>query len=48
MGKLAVQAGQQLVAFFPERWEPGFGPRMAFLAIIERWLATFYPQGGKP
>jgi hypothetical protein len=47
MGRLAVQAGQQLVAFIPKEWEPGLAQRIAFLEITQRWFATFYPQGGK-
>jgi hypothetical protein len=48
MGRLAVQAGQQIVAFMPEQWEPGLAARIAFLNITQRWFATFYPQAGKP
>lgn len=47
MGRLAVQAGQNLVAFFPAGWETGFGPRIAFVDISNEWLTTFYPRSGE-
>lgn len=44
MGQLAVQAGQQLAAFFPRDWQPGIGARTAFVVTVREWLATFYPS----
>lgn len=44
MGRLAVQAGQGLIAFFPRDWQAGLGPRTAFLKSTQQWFATFYPQ----
>lgn len=48
MGRIAVQAGQHLVAFLPRDWEPGFGPRMAFVEVTKQWFATFYPGESQP
>ena len=48
MGQLAVQAGQQMVAFFPRDWQAGLGPRMAFLKVTQDWFATFYSDSVKP
>jgi len=44
MGRLAVQAGQHLIAFFPGDWQQGFGPRLSFAEVEGEWLATFYPE----
>jgi len=43
-----VQAGQHLVAFFPRDWQPGVGPRRAFVEVTKQWLATFYPDSSEP
>lgn len=48
MGRLALQAGQQLVGFFPRDWHAGLVPRAAFLALTQKWFATFYPDAAKP
>ncbi|MQA65046.1 MAG: hypothetical protein GEU76_03960 [Alphaproteobacteria bacterium] len=44
MGRLAVQAGQHLVAFFPGDWQQGFGQRLGFAEAARKWLVTFYPE----
>jgi hypothetical protein len=44
MGRLAVQAGQHLAAFFPGDWRQGVGPRIGFAEAARQWLATFYPK----
>lgn len=44
MGRLAVQAGQHLAAFFPEDWQKGLAPRLSFAVVARKWLATFYPH----
>ena len=44
MGRLAVQAGEHLNAFFPEPWTKSHETREAFAASKKRWLDTFYPQ----
>jgi len=43
MGRLAVQAGQNLVAFFPSDWQQALGPRLGFAETVREWLAVFYP-----
>lgn len=48
MGRLAVQAGQHLVAFYPEAWEAGKGPRASFAETTNNWFRTFYPGASKP
>lgn len=48
MGRLAIQVGQNLPMFFPPDWKPSLGPRLAFIAVCKRWLATFYPNAGDP
>lgn len=47
MGKLAVQAGQHLVAFFPTDWTDGLGPRLGFNKSVLGWFNTFYPKSGE-
>ncbi len=44
MGRLGVQAGEILNAFFPETWTNGFEARVAFARVKRHWLDTFYPQ----
>ncbi len=44
MGRLAVQAGEILNAFFPETWTIGLEARMAFARVKRHWPDTFYPQ----
>ena len=48
MGRLAVQSGLNLSAFFPQDWQPGFGPRLAFAEAARVWLSTFYPDAVNP
>lgn len=48
MGKLAVQVGEILDAFFPEEWAAPLPARMAFAEIKREWIATFYKQDEKP
>lgn len=48
MGRLAVQAGQHLVAFYPEPWEAGKEPRASFAKATHNWFRTFYPGAFKP
>lgn len=47
MGRLAVQAGQHLVAFYPEVWERGKEPRASFAEATRNWFLTFYPGAFK-
>ena len=44
MGRLAVQAGENLNAFVPETWTNGVEARMAFARVKKHWLDTFYSQ----
>ena len=44
MGRLAVQAGQHLIAFFPGDWQQGVAPRLGFAEAEQEWLVTFYPK----
>jgi hypothetical protein len=44
MGRLAVQAGQNLVRFFPEDWSAGYEPRLSFARATRAWFAMFYPN----
>lgn len=43
MGRLAVQVGEQINAFFPVEWLPGLPSRLAFAQCKRDWLSTFYP-----
>lgn len=45
MGRLAVQAGQQISSFFPGDWTQGLLPRVAFLTLQKEWFVAFYPAG---
>ena len=47
MGRLAVQVGQHLVAFYPELWEAGKEPRASFAEATRNWFLTFYPGAFK-
>lgn len=47
MGRLAIQVGEQINAFFPRDWSRGMPSRLAFAQHKQDWLATFYPAGGK-
>lgn len=42
MARLAVQTGEQINAFFPTNWGPGFPCRVIFAQLKREWLATFY------
>lgn len=48
MGRLAVQAGQHLISFYPERWDPAKEPRASFTEAAREWYSTFYPATFKP
>lgn len=48
MGRLAVQAGQQLLGFVPVDWTPALEPRLAFAEKTKQWLAIFYSKDTKP
>ncbi|WP_377848536.1 hypothetical protein [Bosea sp. UC22_33] len=43
MGRLAVQAGEQINAFFPIDWSPALPSRLAFAQCKREWLSNFYP-----
>lgn len=47
MGKLAVQAGEILDAFFPEDWTTPLPAREAFTEKKREWITTFYNQHEK-
>ena len=47
MGRLAVQAGQHLSAFFPAGWQDGHPPRLAFAQVAKVWFEVFYPDAFK-
>lgn len=47
MGRLAVQVGEQLNAFFPNDWERGVPVQFGFLQAREAWLKEFYPSSTK-
>ncbi len=44
MGRLAVQAGEALNAFYPENWEEAYQTRVAFQETKHEWMAVFYPK----
>jgi hypothetical protein len=48
MGRLAVQAGEQINSFFPADWTPGLLARLAFAELKRDWIATFYPAARSP
>lgn len=43
MGRLAIQAGEILSAFFPEAWAHGLEARVVFTRVKRQWVGTFYP-----
>ncbi|PWW01854.1 hypothetical protein DFR52_102518 [Hoeflea marina] len=43
MGRLAVQLGEQIIAFFPTDWTPGLPSLVTFSQHKREWLSTFYP-----
>lgn len=43
MGRLAVQAGQHLAAFYPEKWEEAKEPRASLAKATRDWYLAFYP-----
>jgi hypothetical protein len=44
MGRLAVQVGEHLVAFFPDDWRDAVGARASFALAKSEWIATFYQK----
>lgn len=44
MGCLAIQVGEQLDAFFPQKWACGKASRDAFARMKLEWINKFYPQ----
>lgn len=48
MGRLAVQAGEHLDAFFPQEWAYGKASRDAFARVKREWISKFYPQSAFP
>ena len=48
MGRLAIQVGEQLDAFFPTDWQQGLATRLAFAKLKQTWIGTFYPTARKP
>ena len=48
MGRLAIQVGEILDAFFPDKWTNGDAPRAAFAEVKQHWLDTFYPRRSVP
>ncbi|MCM5693312.1 hypothetical protein M8037_32135 [Sinorhizobium meliloti] len=47
MGRLAIQVGETLDAFFPTDWRQGIATRLAFAQIKRAWLSEFYPSASK-
>lgn len=47
MGRLAVQIGNHLVAFFPTEWREGLPARMVFAKLHQRWFRVFYLVEGE-
>jgi hypothetical protein len=45
MGRLAVQAGEILDAFFPDDWKQAHPTREGFAQAKRDWIATFYQLG---
>ncbi len=43
MGRLAIQVGEVLDAFFSPNWSPGLPSRLAFAEVKRNWITTFYP-----
>lgn len=44
MGRLAVQSGEVLNAFYPENWEEAYRTRIAFQETKNEWMTKFYPR----
>lgn len=44
MGRLAVQAGENIGVFVPSGWSEGKLTLQAFTAVKLRWFSEFYPQ----
>jgi hypothetical protein len=44
MGRLAIQVGEQLNAFFPADWTGDIPARLTFAKTKQQWMATFYPK----
>lgn len=47
MGRLAIQVGEILDAFFPTDWRQGIATRLAFAQIKRAWLSEFYSSASK-
>lgn len=47
MGRLAIQVGEKLDAFFPPHWERGTPSRLAFARTKQAWLEAFYPTSAR-
>ncbi|NTH81478.1 hypothetical protein G6K97_30500 [Agrobacterium rhizogenes] len=47
MGRLAIQVGEILDAFFPTDWRQGIATRLAFAKIKRAWLSEFYPSASQ-
>lgn len=43
MARLAVQVGEQIIAFVPADWTQGLPSRAAFAQLGRQWVSTFYP-----
>lgn len=48
MGRLALQIGELLSAFFHPDWPPGLATRASFAPVKQEWLAAFYPNATTP
>jgi hypothetical protein len=48
MDRLAVQAGQHIIAFYPDAWKAAKEPRISFAETTRNWFLTFYPGASKP
>lgn len=47
MGRLAIQVGEQIIAFFPTDWALGLPSCATFSQRKREWLTTFYPTAGQ-
>lgn len=47
MGRLAIQVGEILDAFFPTDCRQGIATRLSFAQIKRAWLSEFYPSASK-
>lgn len=44
MGRLAIQAGELLDAFFPAEWRKGDATRVTFAKLKKLWISEFYSR----